>query len=172
MKLKRVWLTCGIPGSGKSTVLSKRIAAAEPETAVIISRDMIRFSLLGDSDDYFSKEDEVWDLFVRAAQAAINDPFINDIYIDATHLNAKSRSKVLNALDLQTAETGCLVFDVPLVTCFERNDQRSGRAFVPRSAIRRMSYTFAHPTLDEGFSIIEFIDADGNVKRTEVKTNE
>jgi predicted kinase len=37
-------------------------------------------------------------------------------------------------------------FDIPLETCLERNEQRTGRAYVPRSVIRRMYASFEKDT--------------------------
>ena len=45
-----LYLTCGCPGSGKSTWVQKHM---NPETDKWVSRDAIRFSLLGEKDDYF-----------------------------------------------------------------------------------------------------------------------
>ena len=47
--MKHLFLMCGVAGAGKSTYLSKI------KNAAIISRDEIRFSIIGDFDDYFAK---------------------------------------------------------------------------------------------------------------------
>ena len=45
----------GIPGSGKSTFVRKRRDIFD--NPIVISRDKIRFSLLEEGDEYFSKEE-------------------------------------------------------------------------------------------------------------------
>ena len=67
MKSKTLWLIAGVPGSGKSTVLANRV---NKPNAKIISRDAIRFKLLGDGDAYFKNEDTVWNMYVDAIKIA------------------------------------------------------------------------------------------------------
>ena len=95
MKHKKVWLLSGIPGSGKTSWAKKQI---KKHGGVHCSRDEIRFSLLKDDEDYFAHEDEVVALWLEKITNAINNPKVEDIYIDATHLTEKSRAKVLNEL--------------------------------------------------------------------------
>ena len=135
MVLKKVWLLSGVPGSGKSTWVKKQIAK---NGGVHCSRDEIRFSLLKDDEDYFAHEDEVVALWLEKVTNAINDPEVENIYVDATHLTEKARAKVLGELPKGDYFVTTVFFDVPLETCIERNDNRTGRAFVPRSVIRRM----------------------------------
>ncbi|MBQ5851012.1 MAG: AAA family ATPase, partial [Lachnospiraceae bacterium] len=55
MKQKKVWLLVGIPGSGKSTWVNKKLNELEAGSAVVISRDTIRFGLLEQrGGDYFA----------------------------------------------------------------------------------------------------------------------
>jgi predicted ABC-type ATPase len=56
MKSKTLWLIAGVPGSGKSTFLANKVNSSK---AKIVSRDAIRFKLLGDGDSYFKNEDTV-----------------------------------------------------------------------------------------------------------------
>lgn len=136
----------GIPASGKSTWCKTRLTDAEPETAIWHSRDMIRFSILQDGEDYFAHEDEVVKLWIRAIQASIDNPFIKEIYVDATHLNDRSREKTLRQLTLPENITVVnVVFRVPMHICLQRNMQRTGRELVPEKALRRMYYAFQMP---------------------------
>lgn len=131
----------------------------------MISRDEIRFSLLGENDEYFSKEDEVWSEYVRQAKESINTNV--DTILDATHLNASSRGKILCALKdvLKNVEINVIVIDVDLNTALERNELREGRSYVPRGVIRRMASQFTIPTLEEGFDhIYIYKEEDGKVK--------
>lgn len=143
---------CGTSGAGKSTWVQEQIAA---NGGVWCSRDQVRFSLLEDGEDYFAKEDLVVSTWINNIQAALDDENgPDDIYIDATHLNKKSRDKTLKALNLENTQVIAVNFIVPLDICLYRNDFRKGRAFVPRSVIRRMFYTFEPATEAEKFTEI------------------
>ena len=135
MKQKTLWLMCGVPGSGKSTWVKEQIAE---KGGVHCSRDEIRFSLLKEGEDYFAHEDEVVALWLEKVTNAINDPEVENIYVDATHLTEKARAKVLGELPKGDYFVTTVFFDVPLETCIKRNDNRTGRALVPHSVIRRM----------------------------------
>ena len=143
--MKHLFLMCGVAGAGKSTYLSKI------KNAAIISRDEIRFSIIGDFDDYFAKENEVFAIFIQKIQEAIdNNDGPTEIYCDATHLTKKSRNKVLNALDLTNVENiTVLVVRPSLAEALKRNAQRSGRKYVPNYVIRRMWSQFERPEDDE-----------------------
>ena len=147
MKQKNLWLLVGIPGSGKSTWVHEQL---DSECKHWISRDAIRFEVVQEGEEYFSKEKQVFNLFVRAVQADIDSNFITDIYVDATHINEASREKLLRRLkNLENINLNAVVFDISLETCLERNAQRTGRACVPETAIRNMYNNFRNPALDK-----------------------
>lgn len=156
VKQKKVWLLAGIPGSGKSTWARQRVAT---KGGIHCSRDEIRFSLLKDGEDYFAHEDEVIRIWTEKIHQAILSPDAGDVYIDATHLTEKSRSNIIDSLPATNYTLITVFFDVPLEVCLERNEQRKGRARVPRSVIRRMHASFETDTqlgdgtlhLDENF---------------------
>lgn len=79
------------------------------------------------------------------------------VFADATHLNKKARAKVLNRVSKFADEVEAIVMDVHLETAIERNDNRTGRTFVPRGVIRRMYFQMEVPTAEEGFDKIIFI---------------
>ena len=143
MKHKKVWILSAPPGSGKTSWVTKQI---EEHGGIHCSRAAIRFSLLKDDEDYFAHEDEVVALWLEKVTNAINNPAVEDIYVDATHLTEKSRARVLNKLPKGDYFITTVFFDVPLETCIKRNNNRSGRAFVPRSVIRRMYASYDQNT--------------------------
>lgn len=152
-KRKRLWLMCGIPGSGKSTWIQNHIKSFSDHTT-IISRDKIRFSLLKEEDLYFSKEKEVWKEYISQIIVALN--FNEDIILDATHLNEASRSKILRALkdNLKNVQINAIVINTPFPQALKQNNLRKGREFVPESVIHRMSFQMTIPTIEEGFDEI------------------
>lgn len=136
-----LYITCGCPGSGKSTWAKKRQAEGWSWN----SRDAVRFSMITPEDEYFSKEDDVYDAFVSNIQNDIYDKYEN-IIADASHLTEKGRKMLLNRLSLNGYNVIYVVFTTPLDVAIERNNLREGRAKVPETAIRRMYNSFTMPT--------------------------
>lgn len=88
---KTIYLMVGIQGSGKSTWANNFME--KHNNTLLISRDLIRKNLIGD-EEYFSKEDEVWDTFVKSISAGVKQRFEN-IIIDATHISIADRKSVV-----------------------------------------------------------------------------
>ena len=136
-----------------------------PETDILISRDNIRFSMLKKDQEYFEVENEVRDCFFRQINNFTADEYpCEDVYIDATHLNRKSRKQVLNHVSENTYKIA-VSFEVPLGVALTRNAQRTGRALVPESVIRNMHSRFEKPSFGEGFNEIWHIDAEGKIRK-------
>ncbi|MBQ5581808.1 MAG: hypothetical protein IIU68_00470, partial [Bacteroidales bacterium] len=87
-------------------------------------------------------------------------------YIDATHLNKRSRDKVLRRVRKDNiAELNCVCFDVPLETCYSRNNLREGRSRVPQTAIFNMYQSYRFPDKStEKFDHIFIVDENSTVK--------
>lgn len=152
---KSLYIMVGIPGSGKSTWLKNNVINPK---AAIVSRDVIRYALLKEEDNYFDKESLVYNRFIMTIHAALSDSNIDTVYADATHLTIRSRAKILNALKGSIARNNvdvfAVYFDISFKTCMERNALREGRACVPSAVMRRMNEQFEIPTVDEGFQDI------------------
>lgn len=160
--MKTLFILCGVPGSGKSTWALKQFGEEN-----IVSRDKIRFSFLDDESDYFDKETFVWEEFVREIQNRLSGD--KEITVaDATHINKRSRKKLLNALKLSDEVNVIpIFFNICQAVCMERNGQREGRAYVPKSVIRRMGYQFEVPRFDESVHYTEIwrVDAQDNLEK-------
>lgn len=163
MKQKRVFLICGIPGSGKSTWVRERIAKYGGHH---ISRDEIRFGLLDKyGGDYFSHEDEVINTFYNNINELLDsDEQCIDIYVDATHLTRSARLNVLRKICPNNAYMIAVWFDVPLELCLARNDKREGRARVPRQTIEDMFRRYSKPSKYD-FDEVWRVDAEGEVTK-------
>ena len=160
MKQKILWIMCGIPGSGKSTWLKNSTFAAK---GIVISRDLERFALLAETDDYFAKEKIVYDNYIKHIKEAFAQT--DEVFADATQLNWSSRRKLLNRLQLDTSQykIGCIVFTTPLKICLERNAHRSGRERVLDERIKEMCNIFTHPRYDPYiYNILMEVDANGH----------
>ena len=162
MEKYKLYLLMGCPGSGKSTYLNDRIKNGN---GVVISRDIIRFSLVSEDEEYFSRENEVYELFVRGIANALK--FNKEVYADATHLNEYSRTKLLRALgkNLKGVEVNIIYVRVPVEVAIQRNENRIGtRSYVPKSVIRRMYSQTTMPIKEEGFEHIYVVDENGKEK--------
>lgn len=139
MNKKNVFMVCGVPGSGKSTWVEEK-ASFYGDKAAHISRDKIRFALLKDGDDYFSKEQKVFKEFIKQINKAIKSDDKTVIFIDATHLNEKSRYKVLDKLDLSNTILHTANFICSLDFCLANNEKRdkNSRSYVDPKVIKEM----------------------------------
>ena len=147
--MKRIYLLCGIPGSGKSTWAKSQL----DNKSVWISRDLIRFSMVSEKEEYFSKEKEVFKEFIKQINIAIRNNNIENIYIDATHINEVSRHKTLDKIAIKDAdELNIVYFNTPLKTCILRNICRLGRECVPEKVIINMYKNFTHPEKDTKYT--------------------
>ena len=161
----RLWLMSGVPGSGKSTWIQEHLSYFA-EDMKVISRDAIRFSMVSEKENYFSKETEVFKEFVAQAVDSLSKNI--DTLLDATHINEGSRSKILRALgeNLKDVEVNIIVINADLDTALGQNELRKGnRTYVPRGAIRRMFLQKTLPTIEEGFdNIYIYTKEEGKIK--------
>ena len=159
MKQKKVFLLSGVPGSGKSTWIIKQMKAL---TDLLISRDNIRFMLVKEDEPYFSRENEVIEIFNNAIwNATNNEDEIENIFIDATHLTKAARAKATFWVNRDNVELNCVCFKIPKAVCKERNAQRTGRACVPETVIDKMFQSFTIPTKEERFDHVYTVDENG-----------
>ena len=141
-----LFLMCGVPGAGKSTFLKNRV---KKDSSVIISRDVIRFSIVKPDEKYFSHEDEVLKIFWGQINKALAEN--KNVFVDQTSLTPKARKWLLQHVNGYD-HANLIWIDEDIQTCLERNEMRRGtRAYVPRNVIRRMNEQFVEPSLDEGF---------------------
>lgn len=149
MGRKKLYLMCGPAGSGKSTWIR---CNAKAGTSAHISRDRIRFSMVSKDEYYFSKEDNVYVEFINQIVRALNSPWVDEIYADATHLTKNARKKLIREIDNLSVlpyDLIAVVIKPELEQCLAQNAQRSGREFVPETVIRNMYKSFQHPLKDD-----------------------
>lgn len=144
--MSKLIIMCGAPGSGKSTYANNY--KKENETVRIVSRDAIRFSLISPEDHYFSKENEVLEIFYNTIAENLNLGF--DTIADASHLSKKARLTLITEIKRRVSHFDIwVVYMRPsLEICFTQNDQRTGRTNVPHGAIEKMYNSMTDPKYD------------------------
>ena len=145
-----LYVMIGCPGSGKTTFINN---SSIFKNAVHVSRDEIRFSLLGDNDEYFSKENEVFEKFIDKIRTNLNKG--NDVIADATHLNPMSRAKLFRSLSVNfnNIKVIGIFMHTSLEGCLKNNENRKGRSYVPREKIEQMFFSIKTPSFYEYDSI-------------------
>lgn len=138
----------GVPASGKSTFCNEFLS----KVSTVISRDIVRYSIIKDGEEYFSHEKEVFKEFIRQIRELMGKG--ENVTVDATHLNATSRFKLLSNLKGFDYEINAYFFDTPFDECLGRNAMRTGRAHVPEDAMENMYDSLTFPTKKEGFDCI------------------
>jgi len=158
--MSKLYILCGPSGCGKSTWA--RSFMQENNDICYISRDDIRLSFLKEGEDYFSHEKAVFRKFVAGIVTTLKEGL--DIIADATHLNEFSRRKLTQAIDMQFTdyEIVYVTFNVDVDTCVARNENRTGRRYVPENVIRNMCRDFREPELDEDERAKEIIHLSTN----------
>ena len=141
-----LWVLCGVPGSGK-TYFAKNILEKNDQRWFYVSRDEIRFSLVQEDEEYFSKENEVFNLFCHKINFFLG-LIDSNVIADATHLTTASRMKLLKHLNLKNVNVIPVWMNTPEHICLKRNEKRSGREHVPKSVIRKMYLQRNHPCND------------------------
>lgn len=164
--MSKLLLLCGIPGSGKSTWVSKFICE---NNAVVVSRDAIRFALLHEGEDYFAHEKEVTECFYKMVYKFLETGQYDYVIADATHNTPRSRADALRGIGahmIEGVEIIPVYFNVPVEVCKFRNSLREGRARVPDEVIDRMGRQRVKPReRSERFWYSEIweVDEDGNL---------
>ena len=148
-----LYILCGAPGSGKSYFAENHFL--KNETIYYVSRDKIRYSIIKEDDEYFSKETEVFNTFVWEIKNILDSKTIpcSGVVADATHLNWASRRKLLKALGILDGKYSnidiIVVYIRPnLNTVLARNNSRTGRAKVPEDVVKRMYNSQTSPWED------------------------
>lgn len=152
---------------GKSTFAKNFF---NPNNSIIVSRDEIRFSMVSSKENYFKKEKEVFKKFIQSIKDAFDK--VDNVVADATHINERSRNKLLDAFGkdfLDGKRINVIYMNVLLETALERNVKRKGLSLVPESAIEQMFENYTYPTYNEKYYYdnIYSVDETGRMIRKE-----
>ena len=100
--------------------------------------------MIDNTDEYFSKEKDVFSEFMRITQEHLDGG--TSVILDATHINRINRKKVLDNLDLEGVYVKAISVETPFDVCLKRNSERKGRSKVPKSAMESMNRCYTRPT--------------------------
>lgn len=137
-------ITCGLPGAGKSTFVTKKAAEMG---AVVICPDKIRKEITGDEADQ-SRNAEVFELAYKRLDSALSAG--KDVIFDATNTTKRARASLISYARKYDAESKAVYFNIPLATCLARNSKRVRK--VPEDVIHRMFKHLERPSKKEGFT--------------------
>jgi predicted kinase len=144
----RIVLLCGLPGSGKSTYLTKTGLAG-------LSSDHLRQLLIDDVTDQTIHARVFESLrYLLRQRLMLERPLT---YIDATHLTPAERAPYIGMARAYGAIVEAVFFDTPLEICLKRNAARD--RVVPEEAMRAMASKLIPPDVSEGFAQVTVVRA-------------
>ena len=150
----------GVPGSGKDYQIenSEFLYADGEVKREVVSRDLVRYEMVKESEEYFSHEKAVFEQYVLQISNALKKNKV--VIANATHINYGSRKKLLQAIDEKFGRDYnivmyCIVCDYE--TADRHNKERKGRAVVPPRAMMEMFNNFSVPNFKEDSRIEKII---------------
>lgn len=140
----------GIPGSGKSNYAKKYLLI---NNSVYLSSDDIRVELYGFEDQ--THNDVVFETMKKRTLNALKEG--KDVIYDATNLNKKRRSGIINEAHKLDAQVDAYLCCTPINIILERNITRAERQ-LPWDKLVQMIQSIEPPMYYEGFDNIYLID--------------
>lgn len=111
-----------------------------------------------EGDEYFDKEGEVFDTFIKKINTSLL--IYDNVFADATHLNTNSRNKTICRLTAPVDEINVIYLKTPLEVCLERNSKRKGLKLVPEKVIEDMYSRISFPEKEEGINSVYIVEQD------------
>ena len=148
-----LYITVGLPGSGKSTYAKEFIKGKEIE---YLSSDSLR-AVFGKSE-----EDQTVTPLVFGHIKKKVDEFLKDgknVMVDATSVNHKERSDYINTAKKYGAKVVAIVFKMDRQGLIDRNKKRGeqGGRVVPDWVIDKMLAKFEEPSYSEGIDVMIYV---------------
>ena len=148
-----LYITVGLPGSGKSTYAKEFIKGKEIE---YLSSDSLR-AVFGKSE-----EDQTVTPLVFGHIKKKVDEFLKDgknVLVDATSVNRKERSDYINTAKKYGAKVVAIVFKMDRQGLIDRNKKRGeqGGRVVPDWVIDKMLAKFEEPSYNEGIDVMIYV---------------
>ena len=148
-----LYITVGLPGSGKSTYVKNFIKDKDIE---YLSSDSLR-AVYGKSEEDQTVTPLVFGHIKRKVDEFLKDG--KNVLVDATSVNRKERSDYINTAKKYGAKVVAIVFKMDRQGLIDRNKKRGeqGGRVVPDFVIDKMLNKFAEPSYDEGIDVIIYV---------------
>ena len=148
-----LYITVGLPGSGKSTYAKEFIKGKEIE---YLSSDSLR-AVFGKSEEDQTVTPLVFGHIKRKVDEFLKDG--KNVLVDATSVNRKERRDYINTAKKYSAKVVVLVFKMDRQGLIDRNKKRGeqGGRVVPDWVIDKMLNKFEEPSYDEGIDVMIYV---------------
>ena len=151
--MNTLYITVGLPGSGKSTYVKNFIKDKDIE---YLSSDSLR-AVYGKSEEDQTVTPLVFGHIKRKVDEFLKDG--KNVLVDATSVNRKERSDYINTAKKYGAKVVVIVFKMDRQGLIERNKKRGeqGGRVVPTFVIDKMLNKFEEPSYDEGIDVMIYV---------------
>ena len=148
-----LYITVGLPGSGKSTYAKEFIKGKEIE---YLSSDSLR-AVYGKSEEDQTVTPLVFGHIKRKVDEFLKDG--KNVLVDATSVNRKERSDYINTAKKYGAKVVAIVFKMDRQGLIDRNKKRGeqGGRVVPDWVIDKMLAKFEEPSYSEGIDVMIYV---------------
>ena len=148
-----LYITVGLPGSGKSTYAKNFIKDKEIE---YLSSDSLR-AVYGKDETDQSVTSIVFGRIKRKVDEFLKDG--KNVLVDATSVNRKERSDYIKTAKKYDAKVVAIVFKMDRQGLIDRNKKRGeqGGRVVPDWVIDKMLNKFEEPSYDEGIDVMIYV---------------
>lgn len=151
--MNTLYITVGLPGSGKSTYAKEFIKGKDIE---YLSSDELR-AVYGKGEDDQTVTPIVFGHIKRKVDEFLKDG--KNVLVDATSVNRKERSDYINTAKKYGAKVVALVFKMDRQGLIDRNKKRGeqGGRVVPDWVIDKMLAKYEEPSFDEGIDVTIYV---------------
>ncbi len=151
--MNTLYITVGLPGSGKSTYAKEFIKGKEIE---YLSSDSLR-AVYGKSEEDQTVTPLVFGHIKRKVDEFLKDG--KNVMVDATSVNRKERSDYINTAKKYGAKVVAIVFKMDRQGLIDRNKKRGeqGARVVPDWVIDKMLAKFEEPSYSEGIDVMIYV---------------
>jgi predicted kinase len=148
-----LYITVGLPGSGKSTYVKNFIKDKDIE---YLSSDSLR-AVYGKSEEDQTVTPLVFGHIKKKVDELLKDG--KNVLVDATSVNRKERSDYINTAKKYGAKVVAIVFKMDRQGLIDRNKKRGeqGGRVVPDFVIDKMLNKFEEPSYSEGIDVIIYV---------------